>query len=257
MECNQARQLMSAYLDQELDAGQALRMGEHLANCEACRIALTHAEELTAHIRQHATYHTAPATLRARIVADLAQKRPSRFSTWPWAWINLGFSGLSTAAFAVTLVLYLNQPSATQIFNDEVLASHFRSLTPGHLLDVVSSDHHTVKPWYAGKLDFSPPVVDLAAQGYPLLGGRLDYLAGRQVAALAYQHGKHIVNLYLYPENAGTADTSKTAVKITAGSSRGYQLMQWSAAGVHYVAVSDMNGTEMTQFANQIKASVE
>ncbi|MBC3920659.1 anti-sigma factor [Undibacterium sp. CY18W] len=257
MECNQVRQLMSAYIDQELDTGQALRMGEHLAHCEACRTALMQAEELTASVRQHATYHLAPAKLRARIVADLVQERPSRFSSWPWAWINLGLSGLSTAAFAVTLTLYLNQPSATQIFNDEVLASHFRSLAPGHLVDVVSSDHHTVKPWYAGKLDFSPPVVDLTAQGYPLLGGRLDYLAGRQVAALAYQHGKHIVNLYLYPDTTNASNTGKAAVSFTTGSSRGYQLMQWSAAGVHYVAVSDMNGAEMAQFAHQIKASVD
>ncbi|MFZ6760319.1 anti-sigma factor family protein [Undibacterium sp. Ji50W] len=257
MECNQARQLMSAYLDQELDAGPALGMGEHLASCEACRTALTHAEELSASVKQYATYHTAPAKLRARIVADLAHQRPSRFRTWSWAWINLGLSGVSTAAFAVTLVLYLNQPSATQIFNDEVLASHFRSLAPGHLLDVVSSDHHTVKPWYAGKLDFSPPVVDLTAQGYPLLGGRLDYLAGRQVAAMAYQHGKHIVNLYVYPDSTDTTATSKTPVTLTTGSSRGYQLMHWSVAGVHYVAVSDMNSTEMTQFANHIKASLE
>ncbi|MFZ6746806.1 anti-sigma factor family protein [Undibacterium sp. JH2W] len=254
MECKQIRPLMSAYLDQELDARQASQVDMHIAGCQDCSTALSQMQAVKAGVKQHAHYHTAPAGLRKKIMADLAQQRPSlpsRFRAWPWAWINLGLAGMSTAAFAGILVLYLSQPSATDIFNEDVLSSHFRSLAPGHMVDVLSSDQHTVKPWYAGKLDFSPPVRDLAAQGYPLLGGRLDYLAGRQVAALVYQHRKHIVSLYVYPENGKTSSLPTTV------SSRGYQLMQWSAAGMHYVAVSDMNGEELAQFSRQIKASAE
>ncbi|MFZ6654212.1 anti-sigma factor family protein [Undibacterium sp. TJN19] len=263
MECKQIRPLMSAYLDQELDATQASQVDMHVAGCQDCSAALSQMQAVKTGVKQHAHYHTAPAGLRQKIMADLAQQhlsnpspspspsRPSRLRAWPWAWINLGLAGMSTAAFAVMLVLYLGQPSANDIFNEDVLSSHFRSLAPGHLIDVASSDQHTVKPWYAGKLDFSPPVRDLAAQGYPLLGGRLDYLAGRQVAALVYQHRKHIVSLYLYPDNGQSLPAPTTA------SSRGYQLMQWSAAGMHYVAVSDMNHEEMAQFASQVRASAE
>ncbi|MFZ6734923.1 anti-sigma factor family protein [Undibacterium sp. Ji42W] len=252
MECKQIRPLMSAYLDQELDARQASQVEMHITGCHDCSDALSQMQAVKAGVKQHAHYHTAPAGLRTKIMADLSQQRPSRFRSWPWAWINLGLAGMSSAAFAGMLILYLNQPSANDIVNEDVLSSHFRSLAPGHLVDVVSSDQHTVKPWYAGKLDFSPPVRDLAAQGYPLLGGRLDYLAGRQVAALVYQRRKHIVSLYVYPENGKSPAASASAV-----SSRGYQLMQWNAAGMHYVAVSDMNAEELAQFANQIKISAE
>lgn len=259
MECIQVQQLLSAYLDHELETSQAQQLSEHILRCSACASALAQMEGLSTDIRQHASYHVAPPGLRARIKADLSRPTTSKLNNrinsrirhWPWAWINLGVSGISTAAFAATLVLYLNQPSDTQIFEDEVLASHFRSLAPGHLIDVASSDRHTVKPWYAGKLDFSPPVADLAAQGYPLLGGRLDYLAGRPVAALAYQHRKHIVNLYLYP------DTGKNSIDVKTGSNHGYQIVQGSNAGTHYVAVSDMNGMELKQFVSYWKTATE
>ncbi len=251
MECNQAQQLMSAYLDQELDASMALQAGEHITSCMACADALAQLEELKMHVKTNASHHPAPPGLRARILADMKQKKPSTLRKLPWSWINLALTGLSTAAFATTLMLYLNQPSPARIFEDEVLASHFRSLDPGHLVDVVSSDQHTVKPWYAGKLDFSPTVVDLATQGYPLLGGRLDYLAGRPVAALAYQRHKHIVNLYLYP------DTGNKTGDLRLDTTRGYQLAQWTSAGMHHVAVSDMNSAELKQFVSLWKTATE
>lgn len=244
MECHEIQQLMSSYLDQELNTEQALQAGEHIAGCTACMAALEQMEALQVNVRTHASHYAAPTGLRSRILANVAQKRPSKLRNWPWAWINLGLAGLSAAAFAATLVLYLGQPSPSQTFDDEVLSSHFRSLAPGHLLDVVSSDQHTVKPWYAGKLDFSPAVVDLSVQGYPLLGGRIDYLAGRPVAAMAYQRHKHIVNLYLFPDATGKPNDIRLDTR------RGYQLAQWNQAGMRHIAVSDMNGDELKQFVS-------
>jgi anti-sigma factor RsiW len=129
----------------------------------------------------------------------------------------------------------------------EVLTSHLRSLMPGHLMDVVSTDQHTVKPWFDGRIDFSPPVSDFAADGYRLIGGRLDYLDSRPVAALVYQRRKHIVNVFVWP----AADGSQSAVESAAHD--GYNLLHWRRGGMNYWIVSDLNAQEMGVFAGMLR----
>jgi len=264
--CPLSAETMGAWLDGELDASAALDVSRHLHDYPACAEAMAELAAQRDRVRGEASRYASPPHLRQAIRGAIRQaagtgpaRRRNGRPRWPWAWINLGLAGAATAAFALTLVLYLGQPSAETRLDQDIAASHFRSLAgqltaqlPGQLMgqrltDVLSSDQHTVKPWFAGKLDFSPPVYDLAAQGFPLLGGRLDYVGGRPVAALAYGHGKHFLNLYLWPQRG--SDTAPTRAL-----QQGYRLVSWTRASMRYVAISDMNQTELDAFARQLDA---
>jgi mycothiol system anti-sigma-R factor len=255
MDCKQTHDALSAYVDAELDATAAMQLARHVDDCPACRKALEQMQALRAQVAQQATRYAAPEHLKRRIRAALAAeqatqaargaaRRPPR---WNWAWINLGLAALSTTAFAVTLAIHLGQPSSSELMEQELMSSHFRALMPDHLADVASTDQHTVKPWFAGKLDYSPPVYDLAAQGYPLTGGRLDYLHGRTVAALAYRHKLHVIDLYVWPAQAGDSAPQ-------ASSRQGFQLLRWRQGGMQFEAVSDINATDLASFASQLRA---
>jgi anti-sigma factor RsiW len=148
----------------------------------------------------------------------------------------------------VSVTAFLNRPVPPDLLAAEVVDSHVRSLQPGHLIDVPSSDRHTVKPWFQGKLDFSPPVPDLSARGWNLTGGRLDYLDRRAVAALVYQRGKHEINVYIWPNPKG--DSSD----IRQSASRGYQILHWNDPTLNYWVVSDLNPTELREFAQALRA---
>ena len=143
--------------------------------------------------------------------------------------------------------LTIDRKKWSEIQTDEVLASHVRSLMPGHLSDVLSSDQHTVKPWFAGKLDFSPPVVDLKDQGFPLVGGRLDYVENRPIAALAYLSGQHVINLFVWPSMA-SADTGEAFV-----GRQGYNALSWTRDHTNFWAVSDLNATELRRFVQLVQ----
>jgi anti-sigma factor RsiW len=253
MDCKHSQEMMSAYLDAELGAADLRQMEGHLASCAACQGALAELRALQDKIATRATRHAAPEHLKHRIRAALQAERPRQavgLRGWPWAWINLGLAGAATAAFAVMLTLYLGQPSANELMDQELVASHFRALMPDHLADVASTDQHTVKPWFAGKLDFSPPVYDLAAQGYTLVGGRLDYLQQRPVAALAYRHRQHIMNLYVWPDAGGRDSAPRAATR------QGFHLLRWSQDGMQYSAVSDMNPQDLAEFARLLHDKV-
>lgn len=264
MESKHSQEKLSAYLDAELDAADRAQVEAHLSGCGECAEALAQLEALRGRVAAEAQRHAAPEYLKHRIHAALraeaagtpphpASPRTSPRAwrhAWPWAWINLGLAGAMTAAFAVTLTLYLGQPSADDRIEQELVSSHFRSLMPDHLADVASTDQHTVKPWFAGKLDYSPPVYDLAAQGYALIGGRLDYLQQRPVAALAYRHRLHIVNLYIWPDASGHASAPQ------AGMRQGFHLLRWTQDGMRYSAVSDINPQDLAQFAALLRQKV-
>ena len=247
MDCTQARGLLQAYLDNELDPANAVRVALHLAGCPACQAQSERLLALRATVKEHATRYAAPAQLRASLRSALRAEAPKRrpWASLAWAW---SAAGAASAAFAVTLAMLLAQPSSADRLDGELLASHVRSLMPDHLADVASTDQHTVKPWFAGKLDYSPPVVDLARQDFALAGGRLDYVDARPVAALAYRHRQHIVNLYVWPDRAAR-DTGPRA-----SSRQGFQLLQWSQGGMRYAAVSDINARELGEFGRLLMA---
>ncbi|MQA18751.1 anti-sigma factor family protein [Rugamonas rivuli] len=255
MESKHSQDKLSAYLDAELNAADRRQLEAHLSGCDECTAALAQLQALRQRVASEAQHYAAPAYLKHRIHAALqAEPRPQQRAaaprTWSWAWINLGLAGAATAAFAVTLTLYLGQPTPNERIEQELVASHFRALMPNHLADVASTDQHTVKPWFAGKLDFSPPVYDLAPQGYALIGGRLDYLQQRPVAALAYRHRQHILNLYIWPDASGSSSTPHAAMR------QGFHLLRWSQDGMQYSAVSDINPQDLSQFAGMVRQKV-
>lgn len=205
-------------------------------------------DELGALIRREGVRHTPSAALAERIRADLQRQapslrppRPSAPSRWLQA-IALFGAGAATAWGLALALLVAPMQDAT---GDAVTDSHVRSLMGSHLADVASADQHTVKPWFAGKLDFSPPVVDLAAEGMPLTGGRLDYIDGRPAAALVYRSGPHVINLFVWPAPGAKPQAPQLLVK------RGYNLAHWTQAGMQAWAVSDLNAAELKAFSDQ------
>jgi anti-sigma factor RsiW len=254
MDCKLTREELSAYLDAELNGAELQRTQTHLDECASCRAALAALEALQDQMQAEATQYTAPAYLRHRIRAVLHENAPPQVVArparrWPWAWINLALAAGASAAFAITLSLYLLRPSQDDLTERELVASHFRALMPDHLADVVSTDQHTVKPWFAGKLDYSPPVHDLASQGYPLIGGRMDYLQQRPVAALAYRHRLHIINLYVWP------DTMQRDSAAHAGGRQGFHLLRWAQGGMQYAAVSDIAPQDLLDFSHRLRVA--
>jgi len=255
MNCEEALQLLPAYGDGELDLPLALE--QHVDGCAACAAALRLQRALRQAVRS-VPYHRAPDTLRARLraqlplaagapaptAAPLPRAQPHRRRDWSrWA-----MPIAASLALAVGLNVMLETQRGQDALRDELIAGHVRSLQGAHLSDVVSSDQHTVKPWFNGKLDYAPPVRDLAQQNFPLLGGRLDYIAHRQVAALIYGSSKHYINLYIWPSTDGEL--------VPGGrSSEGYNLVHWRHEGMDYWAVSDLNSQDLRHFAElQIEA---
>ncbi|MGJ7512101.1 anti-sigma factor family protein [Variovorax sp. GT1P44] len=205
-------------------------------------------DELGLLIRREATRHAPPPALAERILADLRNAdvrepvRPPRRAP-PWRWLQAIALFGAGAATAWGLALTLLVLPAQDLLSESVTDSHVRSLMGSHLTDVLSTDRHTVKPWFAGKLDFSPPVVDLAAEGLPLVGARLDYIDGRPVAALVYQAGQHVINLFVWPA------TTEKALAPRALTRRGYNIVHWTGGGMQAWAVSDLNPAELQAFA--------
>ncbi len=206
-------------------------------------------------IQSQATRYAPPAGLAARILDDVraaAAPAPRPRVALPVAarwhrWLEAAAVYGAGAATAWGIALSMLVVPAQDLTRDAVMANHVRSLMGSHLADVASSDHHTVKPWFAGKLDFSPPVIDLAAEGFPLTGGRLDYLDGRAVAALVYQAGPHVINLFFWP----TRDDNSVRPELLAR--QGYNIVHWRQAGMQAWAVSDMNAAELQGFARLIR----
>jgi anti-sigma factor RsiW len=248
MDHTEIQQLLPAYVDRELGIVDALAVERHLRTCEACRREIEEQRSVSDRMRAGSAYVEAPAALRTRILASLPgtpSLRPGRASWQAW-WPR------AMAALAATLALgwgvsAYRAPSAGRTLTDELVASHVRSLQVDHLADVASTDQHTVKPWFLGKLDFAPPVIDTAQQGFPLAGGRLDYLGGRNVAVLVYRRNRHPINLYIWP-GAGTP----SAPRVT--QSQGYHLVRWSDGTMDYAAVSDLAERDLAQFVKAVRS---
>jgi anti-sigma factor RsiW len=242
MNCQQAKPLIDFYADGELDAAGILELEKHFHDCPACALAWRNGQSLKKSLKQDALFFTAPPELRRAIKAELHSQVKPRANFWNWNWLTGATTGVATACLALLLAVTLNRPSAEQRLTREIVSSNIRSLMVDHMLDVVSTDQHTVKPWFNGKLDFSPPVKDLAAHEFPLIGGRLDYIGGRSVAALVFHRNKHVINLFIWPAN-GT-DTKPAA----SAAIQGYNVIHWSETEMTFWAVSDLNEKELMEF---------
>jgi anti-sigma factor RsiW len=249
--CELTQRFVPGYIDGELDLVRTIEIETHLKDCPACAQELENQQELRATLRGCSLVYIAPAVLRDRIGSSLRAaigvrvqepkiKWPS-LHIWQWAGAVAVLALFSLSGWQWTA--RLRAPSGDQRIADEVLSSHVRSLEVNHLIDIVSTDQHTVKPWFDAKLDFSPPVEDLASDGFPLAGGRLDYLEGHEVAALIYQRREHFINVFVWPNP--TRSSSTQAIE----SRQGYNIMSWSRRGFQCWAVSDIAASDLAEFA--------
>lgn len=248
MNHDEAVQLLGPYRDGELDLATCLKLEEHLAGCPSCQQKLTGEQEL-ADLIQSETPRFAPSPfLKTRIQAALREEKSSSAAIPWWKRLSLGstYSGLAGAAglLVILAIGFFSTQGIPELAQDAV-ANHVRSLQVDHLMDVVSTDQHTVKPWFAGKLDYSPQVVDLGPSGYPLVGGRLDVLDHRNVAAIIYQRRKHYINLFIWPSNAGSVHGTYNQ--------NGYHVLCWTKSGMNYVAVSELGEKELKDFVQMIQ----
>jgi anti-sigma factor RsiW len=244
---------LQALIDGELDAAHAAEVEAHVAGCAVCAGARDDALALRSRLRGEGVRAQAPDRLLARLDAAVSAattpvpvRRPTAAGRFERAFWGLGGAGAAIAACAVLAVTAVPVLQTADL-EHQLVASHVRSQLAGHLIDVATSDQHVVKPWFGGKIDFSPPVVDLAAQGFPIVGGRLDYIDGRTVAAIIYRRGRHVINLFVWPDSKPLGpDEAKLA--------DGYTLLHWTRAGMTFWAVSDVNETDLQAFRRLLES---
>ena len=250
MTCDEAKILLHALLDNELDAGHAREVEAHIASCPDCAAEFAAQREMQRVLADTDLRYTAPASLRARIEASMPQpqrQQPTRRS------VLRGFAmGSAVSAIAATgvVAVVLRQDDQQRILS-EVVSAHLRSLQAGHLTDVISTDQHTVKPWFNGKLDVAPPVIDLTAQGFTLVGRRLDYIDARAIGAVVYKRRQHVVNLFV----SQTSNAARKPAKIE--TIQGFNIRRWSDRGLNYWAVSDIGSDELAEFGDKFEAAVQ
>jgi anti-sigma factor RsiW len=249
MECERATSLLSGLIDRALGPLARFRVNRHVAGCDACTAKLEELRAMQAAIRTRLTYHRAPPGLAARIGAALPREGPPPRVVRPWFRLpafGLAGTGLAGALAGVALTLLLmggqNDPTMA------VIGSHIRSMQADHLTDVATSDQHTVKPWLSARLDVSPPVRDLKDEGFPLIGGRLDYVDGHPAAAVVYQRAKHVINLFAWA-SSGKDEAFHEETR------QGFNVVTWRRAGIRYYAVSDVEADQLAEFAKLVAQS--
>jgi anti-sigma factor RsiW len=253
MTCEEAKILLHALIDGELDAGHAREVEAHIEGCPDCAAELAAYRQMREAMAGADLRYTAPASLRQRIEASLPQSAPASNVTPLTSRRSVlrGFAlGSAVSALAATgLVAVVLRNDDQELIEAEIVSAHLRSLQPGHLIDVVSSDQHTVKPWFNGKLDVSPPVIDLTGQGFTLIGGRLDYVDNRAIGAVVYKRRAHVINLFV----AQTSNMERKPARIE--TVQGFNIRRWSDRGLNYWAVSDIGMDELAEFGEKFEAA--
>jgi anti-sigma factor RsiW len=247
MNCEEAKDLIHPLIDGELDASHAGKVEAHIAQCAGCTSELAAFRSLQAGMAAPSLRYRAPGSLRQKI--ERALPRPAaRASRRDLLRGFLSGAGLSAVAASAAFVM-LAGSDAGQAILGEVVSAHIRSLEPDHLTDVLSSDRHTVKPWFNGRIDTAPPVIDLAAQGFTLIGGRLDAIGGKTAAAIVYRRRAHIINLFVVAAPAKQRPPAMATLQ-------GFNIRHWSHQGLSLWAVSDMNAAELQEFAEKFEAAL-
>jgi len=257
MDCTHAQALLSPYIDGELAVDQVAALEQHLEICPECRALCDAERSMSTFLRAEGERFTAPIHLKALIRSTIERKARS-----PFADLRFLFVGWNPVALAASLLLVVAVSSGATLqlmgaggagheamVAQEVVAGQIRSLLPGHLTDVASSEQRTVKPWFGGKLNFSPPVIDLASAGFPLAGGRLDYLDNRTVAALVYRRAQHVINVFVWPEGGDQQPRFEAQ--------SGYNLAYYKHGGMEFWAVSDLNAAEFKEFIDHLRTASE
>ncbi len=253
MNCDRVQLLLNGYIDGELDLVSSLDIEEHMQSCAACSSRYRQLMSLHTAASNKSLYRSAPPSLEKRIRASLRKASPASPAWFTFPWVLF-----TTTALMAVLVLSVAGFLGRSLFTSQsetslaqqVQTAHVRSLMANHLMDVTSTDQHTVKPWFDGKLDFSPPVTDLAGQGFPLIGGRLDYLDGRPVAALIYQRNKHYINLFIWPSTDNQTGLQNSTYN-------GYHLFHWNQSGMTFWAVSDVESAALETFVQLFQNSTK
>jgi anti-sigma factor RsiW len=252
MRCAECRETLNALVDGEIAGDEAVEIRDHLAGCAECQREHHMLIETSSLLKEGLVRHPAPDVLKARLRSALAQSQPfdaPRPIRGP-SWMALAAAGLVIAVASSATTLAVARREAQTAPGAEVLASHLRSLMPGHLTDVASTNQHNVKPWFNGRVDFAPAVPDLDSAGFPLLGGRLDYVGDRPVAAMVYGRREHKISVYAWPAESSAGDHAPVERDV-----RGYHLMTWRSGGLVYWAVSDLNPRELAEFVRAFTAT--
>jgi anti-sigma factor RsiW len=248
MICDEARVLLHALIDGELDAGHAREIEAHVAGCPDCAARLAAYRDLRQATQGCALGFSAPPSLRSRIDRTM----PSAAATSRRSLLK-GFAmgGIASAAAAAGVTFVIVREDRDSHILSEAISAHLRSLQAQHLTDVLSSDQHTVKPWFNGKLDVAPPVIDLTAQGFTLIGGRLDYIDGKPVGAIVYRRRVHVINLFV-AQGLGAALAAPKIETV-----QGFNILRWTDQGLNLLAVSDLNRDELEEFGNKFEAAAQ
>lgn len=247
MTCEEAAILLHALIDGELDAGHAREVEAHASACAHCSAKLAAYRELRRAMPGRALAYAAPGSLRARI--DKSVPQPARAASRRSVLKGFFAGGAISAAAAASITFVVLREGRESRIMGEAISAHLRSLQADHLTDVLSSDRHTVKPWFNGRLDLAPPVPDLTAQGFTLIGGRLDFIDGKPVAAIVYRRRVHVINLFV-AQGLGPQPPARRLEVV-----QGFNILRWSAQGLDFLAASDLNRDELEEFADKFAAA--
>ena len=250
MNCELAQTIVHGYFDGELDAVRAAEFERHLESCTACQGSLQAVASLHTKLEQAQLYEPASPALRKHLAEHFSATAETKGSPWRFfRWMVAGSGALAVAA-SLYFALFVTPPhNRRTAIATEIVDAHVRSLQPGHLTDVPSSDQHTVKPWFDGKLDFIPPVSDYSAQGFPLMGGRLDVIDAHNVAALVYFRRKHLINVFIWPSREGRSGFDSS------GSRDGYNWIAWQSGDMQFWLVSDVSSADLRQLRSLLSGT--